>query len=184
MSRVFSCGGARGRRERPETEPRTGRPAAGVTLTVLLYRAGSSTLVVRFPKHWPRLVIRKSKRSAGKGTNLTAFTTPVCRRLGIEVPVVQAPIGSAATVELAAAVAEAGGIGTLALTWVSAPEAVRGGQHDGAGAGGRGRGAPGARDRGGRYRRRARLGRRTGAGGAGRMAGHPARSSSGAPVQS
>lgn len=25
--------------------------------------------MVRFPKHWPRLVIRKSKRSAGKGNN-------------------------------------------------------------------------------------------------------------------
>ncbi|MGA4879127.1 NAD(P)H-dependent flavin oxidoreductase [Streptomyces lydicamycinicus] len=56
---------------------------------------------------------------------MTALTTPVCRQLGIEVPVVQAPIGSAATPELAAAVAEAGGLGTLALTWVSEPEAVR-----------------------------------------------------------
>ncbi|MGA5562779.1 NAD(P)H-dependent flavin oxidoreductase [Streptomyces platensis] len=56
---------------------------------------------------------------------MTALTTPVCRRLGIEVPVVQAPIGSAATPELAAAVAEAGGLGTLALTWVSVSEAVR-----------------------------------------------------------
>jgi NAD(P)H-dependent flavin oxidoreductase YrpB (nitropropane dioxygenase family) len=51
--------------------------------------------------------------------------TPLCDRLGMEVPVIQAPIGSAATPELAAAVSAAGGLGTLALTWVDAAEAVR-----------------------------------------------------------
>ncbi len=51
--------------------------------------------------------------------------TPLCRRMGIEVPVVQAPIGSATTPELAAAVSNAGGLGTLALTWVTAHEARR-----------------------------------------------------------
>ncbi|WP_413809611.1 NAD(P)H-dependent flavin oxidoreductase [Streptomyces sp. OE57] len=56
---------------------------------------------------------------------MTTLTTPLCRRLGIEVPVVQAPIGSAVTTELVAAVADAGGLGTLALTWVTAEEAVR-----------------------------------------------------------
>ena len=56
---------------------------------------------------------------------MTTLTTPLCRQLGIEVPVVQAPIGSAVTTELVAAVAEAGGLGTLALTWVTAEEAVR-----------------------------------------------------------
>ncbi len=44
--------------------------------------------------------------------------------LRIDVPVVQAPIGSAATPELAAAVANAGGLGVLALTW-SSPDTVR-----------------------------------------------------------
>jgi NAD(P)H-dependent flavin oxidoreductase YrpB (nitropropane dioxygenase family) len=43
--------------------------------------------------------------------------TPFCRRLGLTAPVVQAPIGSAATPELAAAVSNAGGLGMLALTW-------------------------------------------------------------------
>jgi NAD(P)H-dependent flavin oxidoreductase YrpB (nitropropane dioxygenase family) len=43
--------------------------------------------------------------------------------LEIAHPIVQAPIGSAATPELAAAVAEAGGLGSLALTWVSPEEA-------------------------------------------------------------
>jgi NAD(P)H-dependent flavin oxidoreductase YrpB (nitropropane dioxygenase family) len=38
--------------------------------------------------------------------------------LGIDVPLVQAPIGSASTPELAAAVANAGGLGMLSLTWV------------------------------------------------------------------
>jgi NAD(P)H-dependent flavin oxidoreductase YrpB (nitropropane dioxygenase family) len=44
--------------------------------------------------------------------------TPLCRQLGIEVPVIQAPIGSATTPALAAAVANAGGLGTLAITWL------------------------------------------------------------------
>lgn len=47
----------------------------------------------------------------------TGMQTPFCRRLGLTVPVVQAPIGSAATPELAAAVSNAGGLGMLALTW-------------------------------------------------------------------
>jgi Nitronate monooxygenase len=43
--------------------------------------------------------------------------TPFCRRLGLTAPVVQAPIGSASTPELAAAVSNAGGLGMLALSW-------------------------------------------------------------------
>lgn len=41
----------------------------------------------------------------------------VLRRLGLKYPVFQAPIGSVASPELAAAVAEAGGVGHLACTW-------------------------------------------------------------------
>ena len=41
--------------------------------------------------------------------------TPVCDLLGIEQPIVQAPMS--AVPELAAAVSNAGGLGTLALTW-------------------------------------------------------------------
>lgn len=52
----------------------------------------------------------------------TRFQTPFCRRLGLTVPVVQAPIGSAATPELAAAVANAGGLGMLALTWTASED--------------------------------------------------------------
>ncbi|MEV4617627.1 nitronate monooxygenase [Asanoa sp. NPDC049573] len=55
--------------------------------------------------------------------------TALCERLGIDVPVVQAPIGSAAAPELAAAVAEAGGLGMLAATWQS-PERARLGIRD------------------------------------------------------
>jgi NAD(P)H-dependent flavin oxidoreductase YrpB (nitropropane dioxygenase family) len=54
-----------------------------------------------------------------------ALRTDLCARLGIELPIVQAPIGSATTPELAAAVSGAGGLGTLALTWVSPGEAAR-----------------------------------------------------------
>jgi NAD(P)H-dependent flavin oxidoreductase YrpB (nitropropane dioxygenase family) len=39
--------------------------------------------------------------------------------LGIELPLIQAPIGSATSVELAAAVSEAGALGTLAVSWRS-----------------------------------------------------------------
>jgi len=46
-----------------------------------------------------------------------ALATPLCARLGLTAPVVQAPVGSAATPELAAAVSNAGGLGMLALTW-------------------------------------------------------------------
>jgi NAD(P)H-dependent flavin oxidoreductase YrpB (nitropropane dioxygenase family) len=50
--------------------------------------------------------------------------TALCDRLGIDLPIVQAPVGSAAGPELVAAVSEAGGLGMLALTW-HAPEQAR-----------------------------------------------------------
>lgn len=43
--------------------------------------------------------------------------TGLCRALGISLPIVQAPIGSATTVDLAAAVSQAGALGSLALSW-------------------------------------------------------------------
>jgi NAD(P)H-dependent flavin oxidoreductase YrpB (nitropropane dioxygenase family) len=43
--------------------------------------------------------------------------TPLCARLGIELPIVQAPIGEGATPELVAAVAGAGALGMLAMSW-------------------------------------------------------------------
>jgi nitronate monooxygenase len=51
--------------------------------------------------------------------------TPVCDLLGIEVPIVQAPIGSASVPALAAAVSEAGALGTIALSWTK-PQDVAG----------------------------------------------------------
>ena len=48
-----------------------------------------------------------------------------CADLGMSVPVVQAPIGSATTPQLAAAVSKAGGLGMLALTWTDLEEARR-----------------------------------------------------------
>ncbi|MCG3756652.1 nitronate monooxygenase family protein [Amycolatopsis sp. Poz14] len=53
------------------------------------------------------------------------FPKQVCAALGIDVPIAQAPIGSASTPALAAAVSNAGGLGTLALTWTDPDEAVR-----------------------------------------------------------
>jgi NAD(P)H-dependent flavin oxidoreductase YrpB (nitropropane dioxygenase family) len=43
--------------------------------------------------------------------------TRLCDLLDIDIPIVQAPIGSATTPALAAAVSEEGALGTLALTW-------------------------------------------------------------------
>ncbi|MFB6072939.1 MAG: NAD(P)H-dependent flavin oxidoreductase [Halobacterium sp.] len=54
-----------------------------------------------------------------------SLSTALTDTLGIDVPVVQAPIGSATTPELAAAVADAGGLGTLAVTWRSPDDARR-----------------------------------------------------------
>jgi NAD(P)H-dependent flavin oxidoreductase YrpB (nitropropane dioxygenase family) len=50
--------------------------------------------------------------------------TQLCDRLGIEVPIAQAPMGGAACPTLAAAVSNAGGLGMLALSW-HPPEAAR-----------------------------------------------------------
>ncbi len=47
--------------------------------------------------------------------------TPLCSLLGIELPIVQAPIGSATCPELAAAVSNAGGLGMLAMSWRTPP---------------------------------------------------------------
>jgi nitronate monooxygenase len=44
--------------------------------------------------------------------------TELCERLGIDVPIVQAPIGRVSCPELAAAVSNAGGLGTLGLSYL------------------------------------------------------------------
>lgn len=43
----------------------------------------------------------------------------------LSIPVIQAPIGSVGTVDLAAAVSNAGGIGSLAMTWLLPDQAIR-----------------------------------------------------------
>lgn len=48
----------------------------------------------------------------------------LCDEIGLTVPIIQAPIGSATSPKLAAAVSNAGGLGTLALSWTPV-EAVR-----------------------------------------------------------
>ncbi|WP_260639533.1 nitronate monooxygenase [Streptomyces angustmyceticus] len=70
------------------------------------------------PPHPPG---EETRRSA----HLPSLTTPLCRRLGVEVPVFQAPIGSAVSPELVAGVSHAGGLGMLALTWTPAGEIPR-----------------------------------------------------------
>ena len=53
---------------------------------------------------------------------LMPLTTPLCALLGIEVPIIQAPIGAASSPELAAAVSGAGGLGMLAQTFFDAAQ--------------------------------------------------------------
>src|SRR4051794_23804368 len=43
--------------------------------------------------------------------------TPFTEMLGIAIPVVQAPVGGVSSPELVAAVSNAGGLGTLSMTW-------------------------------------------------------------------
>ena len=50
--------------------------------------------------------------------------TTACSRLGIEVPIIQAPMGGAGGPQLAAAVSNAGGLGMLVL-WRADPETMR-----------------------------------------------------------
>src|SRR5215213_7634721 len=52
------------------------------------------------------------------------FNTLLTERLGIEIPIVQAPIGGASTPELVAAVSNAGGLGVLSITWREPDEVV------------------------------------------------------------
>lgn len=54
----------------------------------------------------------------------TAFDTAFTRLVGIDVPLVQAPIGGMARPPLAAAVSNAGALGMISLTW-SEPDEVR-----------------------------------------------------------
>lgn len=51
--------------------------------------------------------------------------TPLCPLLGIELPIVQAPIGGASCPALAAAVSNAGGFGMLSVTWRDLDEVRR-----------------------------------------------------------
>lgn len=53
------------------------------------------------------------------------FRTSLVELLGIEFPIIQAPIGSAASPQLAAAVSNAGGLGMLALSWKDLPATRR-----------------------------------------------------------
>jgi nitronate monooxygenase len=54
---------------------------------------------------------------------MTSLATEFTSLAGIDLPIVQAPIGSATTPELVAAVSNAGGLGVLSLTWRSPHEA-------------------------------------------------------------
>ena len=52
------------------------------------------------------------------------MTTGLCKRLGINIPIIQAPMGGAVGPQLAAAVSNAGGLGTLPL-WYCDEEGLR-----------------------------------------------------------
>jgi nitronate monooxygenase len=52
-----------------------------------------------------------------------SFDTSFCRLIGLDYPIVQAPIGGLATPDLASAVSNAGALGMLAMTW-SEPDVI------------------------------------------------------------
>src|SRR5437660_8030861 len=56
---------------------------------------------------------------------MATIETTLTRLLGIDVPIVQAPIGPCAGPELASAVSAAGGLGMLAVTWLAPHDAER-----------------------------------------------------------
>ncbi|MGH3207720.1 MAG: nitronate monooxygenase, partial [Trebonia sp.] len=96
---------------RPVVEPRTGCPGFG-TATAISF---SAVLVLRIPiRYVIASVLLNQKRRRGR-----VLTTSLCRQLQLRVPVAQAPIGSAASPQLAAAVSDAGALGMLAATWLS-----------------------------------------------------------------
>jgi nitronate monooxygenase len=64
-------------------------------------------------------LVLEDRLRAGECGTFRFVRTAVCELLGIEQPIVQAPIGSAACPRLAAAVANAGALGMVALTWVA-----------------------------------------------------------------
>ncbi|MDJ0632754.1 MAG: nitronate monooxygenase [Xenococcaceae cyanobacterium MO_188.B29] len=50
--------------------------------------------------------------------------TSLCKILDLDLPIIQAPIGSATTPELAAAVSNSGGLGMLSVTWRTTDEII------------------------------------------------------------
>src|SRR5436305_14205134 len=57
-------------------------------------------------------------------TGMSPMETPICSCLGIQTPIIQAPMGGAVGPALAAAVSNAGGLGMLVL-WRAEPEQMR-----------------------------------------------------------
>lgn len=49
----------------------------------------------------------------------------LCQRLGIRIPIIQAPMGSVAGPELCRAVSETGALGSMGLTWTTLDDAIR-----------------------------------------------------------
>lgn len=98
---------------RPVVDPRTGRNGLGTATVDSCARAGASDIdTIQYGC--------ASESEALKGSPV--LVTPLCRRLHLRVPIVQAPIGSAASPDLVAAVSDAGGLGMLAGTWLTGRE--------------------------------------------------------------
>jgi nitronate monooxygenase/enoyl-[acyl-carrier protein] reductase II len=78
---------------------------------------------IRQPSYWISRVGAPVRVFMSIRGDVVTLHTELCTRLGIRVPLVQAPIGPAATPELAAAVSNAGALGMLSITWVP-PQSV------------------------------------------------------------
>jgi nitronate monooxygenase len=53
-----------------------------------------------------------------RGHQISGIDTAFCRRLGIKLPILNAPVGTATSPELAAAVSNAGGLGVIAVSFL------------------------------------------------------------------
>ncbi len=90
-------------------------PVAGALVSMTSTRPGAPGLSSR--SHWWE---DSGIRAAGS----SLIRTELCQRLGIDVPIVQAPIGRVSCPELAAAVSNAGGLGMLGLSFLDSDAIV------------------------------------------------------------
>lgn len=106
----------------------TGRIHDAAFVHVLRFENGRicSLLQITDSARWHDAVASRAEQTpVGAALGAEPFATAATSMLGIRIPLLQAPVGSAASAELAAAVSEAGALGMLALSWLEVSEIRR-----------------------------------------------------------